>query len=255
MIDMNKLKKIVVFPAYNAEKTLEKTVNDIPPGTFDEMILVDDCSNDGTYEIAVKLGIKSFRHEKNKGYGANQKTCYKIALEHGADIVVMIHPDYQYDPRITHMLVEIIEKDICDVVLGNRIRTRLEALNGGMPFYKYISNRFLTAVENFITGQNLGEWHSGLRAYSRRVLETVHWNLNSNDFVFDAQFLAECAWLGFRVGDIPVSAKYFKEASSIHFARGVIYGLSSLSLMGEFMANKTGFIKTAKFGKKAEYRM
>lgn len=247
---MNKLKKILVFPAYNAEKTLERTVRDIPPGIFDEMILVDDCSTDKTYEIAVKLQIKSFRHEKNKGYGANQKTCYKIALEHGADIVVMIHPDYQYDPRMTPILVEIIEKDICDVVLGNRIRTRSEALNGGMPFYKYISNRFLTIVENFITGQNLGEWHSGLRAYSRRVLESVRWDLNSDDFVFDAQFLAQCAYLGFRIGDIPVPAKYFREASSIHFARSVIYGLSSLMLMGEFVANKTGLIKTAKFSAK-----
>lgn len=247
---MNKLKKILVFPAYNAERTLERTVRDIPPGIFDEMILVDDCSTDKTYEIAVKLQIKSFRHEKNKGYGANQKTCYKIALEHGADIVVMIHPDYQYDPRMTPILVEIIEKDICDVVLGNRIRTRSEALNGGMPFYKYISNRFLTIVENFITGQNLGEWHSGLRAYSRRVLESVRWDLNSDDFVFDAQFLAQCAYLGFRIGDIPVPAKYFREASSIHFARSVIYGLSSLMLMGEFVANKTGLIKTAKFSAK-----
>lgn len=247
---MNKLKKIVVFPAYNAEKTLEKTVHDIPPGTFDEMILVDDCSLDRTYEIAVKLGINAFRHEKNKGYGANQKTCYKIALEHGADIVVMIHPDYQYDPRMTTILVEIIEKNICDVVLGNRIRTRSEALNGGMPFYKYISNRFLTIVENFVTGQNMGEWHSGLRAYSRRVLETVRWKLNSDDFVFDAQFLAECAFLGFRIGDIPVPAKYFKEASSIHFARGIVYGLSSLSLMGEFIINKTGLVKTARFSAK-----
>jgi glycosyltransferase involved in cell wall biosynthesis len=226
-----KKKIIVVMPAYNAAKTLEKTIRDIPKGSVDEIILVDDCSKDGTAGLSRKLGLTTIEHEKNKGYGGNQKTCYREALKRGADVVIMIHPDYQYDSRTTPFLSGLISGGIADFVLGNRIRTRAEALKGGMPIWKYVANRVLTMFENFFTGQNLGEWHSGLRAYSRDVLETIPWEENSDDFVFDQQFLHQAAYFGFRMGDIPVSARYFAEASSINFRRSVVYGLSSLGVM------------------------
>jgi len=222
-------KVIVVMPAYNAEKTVARTVADIPPGTVDEIILVDDCSSDQTVAVAEKLGLKVIRHTKNLGYGGNQKTCYRAALESGADIVVMIHPDYQYDARLVPYLTGLLKDDICDVVLGNRIRTRQEALKGGMPAYKYLSNRFLTISENLLMRQNLGEWHSGLRAYTRQVLETIPWERNSDDFVFDCEFLVQASAFGFRLGDIPAPARYFAEASSINFRRSVRYGLESLN--------------------------
>ena len=224
-----KPKVVVVMPAYNAEKTVARTVADIPPGTVDAIILVDDCSKDQTVSIAEKLGLTVVRHTQNVGYGGNQKTCYRTALEAGADIVVMIHPDYQYDARLVPYLTGLLKDNICDVVLGNRIRTRREALDGGMPAYKYIANRFLTVVENLFMGQNLGEWHSGLRAYTRRVLETIPWERNSNDFVFDCEFLVQASAFGFRVGDIPAPARYFEEASSINFFCSVRYGLASLT--------------------------
>lgn len=216
------------MPAYNAEKTVARTVADIPPGSVDQIILVDDNSRDQTVAVAEKLGLTVIRHPKNLGYGGNQKTCYRAALEAGADVVVMIHPDYQYDARLVPYLTGLIKDDICDVVLGNRIRTRTEAMQGGMPGYKYISNRFLTISENLLMRQNLGEWHSGMRAYSRRVLQTIPWELNSNDFVFDCEFLVQAAAFGFRLGDIPAPARYFEEASSINFRRSLRYGFESL---------------------------
>jgi len=221
-------KVIVVMPAYNAEKTVERTVSDIPKGSVDQIILVDDCSKDKTVDVARRLGLTVISHEKNLGYGGNQKTCYRAALEAGADYVVMIHPDYQYDARLVPYLTGLLKDNVCDVVLGNRIRTRKEALDGGMPIWKYIANRGLTAIENLMMGQNLGEWHSGMRAYNRKVLETIPWERNSNDFVFDCEFLVQAAAGGFRIGDIPVEARYFKEASSINFRRSVRYGLESL---------------------------
>jgi glycosyltransferase involved in cell wall biosynthesis len=221
-------KVIVVMPAFNAEKTLARTVSDIPAGSVDKIILVDDCSKDRTVALAKEMRLDVIEHEKNLGYGGNQKTCYKAALTAGADIVVMIHPDYQYDSRLVPYLTGLIKDNVCDVVLGNRIRTRQEALAGGMPVYKYFSNRLLTVTENLLMSQNLGEWHSGLRAYSRRVLETIPWERNSNDFVFDCEFLVQAAAFGFRIGDIPVPARYFEEASSINFPRSVRYGLESL---------------------------
>lgn len=226
-----KRKVVIVMPAYNAAKTLEKTIRDVPEGCAEEIILVDDCSSDGTAGLARSLGLTTIVHERNKGYGGNQKTCYREALRRGAGIVIMIHPDYQYDSRLTPLLAGLIENGVADVVLGNRIRTRREALRGGMPVWKYVANRALTMFENFFTGQNLGEWHSGLRAYSREVLETIPWEINSDDFVFDQQFLHQAAHLGFKMGDIPVSARYFAEASSINFRRSVVYGLSSLLVM------------------------
>lgn len=230
------------MPAYNAEKTLERTIQDIPAGSVDEIILVDDCSRDGTVALAKKLGLTVIQHERNRGYGGNQKTCYRAALEKGADVVVMVHPDYQYDARLVPIMSGLISNDICDMVCGNRIRTRQEALGGGMPVYKYVFNRALTAFENFVTGQNLGEWHSGLRAYSRRCLETVAWEKNSEDFVFDQQFLIQAAFLGLRIGDVPVSARYFAEASSINFRRSCVYGLSALACLGQYVLARLGLI-------------
>ncbi len=234
------MKIIAVMPAYNAEKTLEKTVRDIPAGCVDEIILVDDASQDGTAELARKLGLVTIVHPTNRGYGGNQKTCYAEALKRGADIVIMIHPDYQYDARLAPHMAGLIAAGVCDVVCGNRIRTRWEALEGGMPFYKYIGNRALTIFENMLTGQNLGEWHSGLRAYSRQVLETLPWELNSDDFVFDQQFLIQAACCGFRMGDVPVAVRYFPEASSISFRRSLVYGLATLLLLAQYVLHRLG---------------
>lgn len=233
-----RLKTIAVMPAYNAARTLERTVQDIPPGAVDEVIVVDDCSRDNTVEIAERLGLTVYRHEKNLGYGGNQKTCYKHALERGAEVVVMIHPDYQYDSRVIPAAVEIIRLGICDFIMGSRIRTRREALAGGMPPWKYIANRCLTLVENVALGQNLGDFHSGFRAYRREVLETIPYNGNSNDFVFDSEFLAQAVHFGFKIGDIPVPVRYFDEASSINFRRSVTYGLSTLGVLAKYWARQ-----------------
>lgn len=231
-------KVIAVLPAYNAEKTLAPTLADMPAGCVDEIILVDDGSKDRTVAVARDMGLTVIAHEKNKGYGGNQKTCYRTALEHGADIVVMIHPDYQYDSRIIPHATGIIELGICDVVLGSRIRSRQEALAGGMPVYKYVSNRALTLFENFALGQNLGDFHSGFRAYRRQVLETIPWERNSDDFVFDTQFLAQAVKFGFRLGDLPVPVRYFDEASSINFRRSLRYGLHTVGVMGQFWLDR-----------------
>jgi glycosyltransferase involved in cell wall biosynthesis len=231
-------KVIAVMPAYNAEKTLAATVADLPVGCVDEVILVDDGSKDNTVELARDMGLTVIVHEKNKGYGGNQKTCYREALARGADIVVMIHPDYQYDSRVVAAAVQFLELDICDVVLGSRIRSRDEALAGGMPKYKYLANRFLTFVENVLLGQNLGDFHSGFRVYRRKVLETIPFERNSDDFVFDTQFLAQAVHFGFRLGDVPVPVRYFDEASSINFVRSVKYGLQTLGVMWLFWLNR-----------------
>lgn len=227
-------KVIVVLPAYNAEKTLEKTVRDIPRDVVDEIILVDDSSSDKTVEIASRLGLEYFSHPKNKGYGANQKTCYTLALQHGAGIVVLLHPDYQYDPKMIKYLVGLISDGYFDVVLGSRIRTRREALEGGMPAYKYFFNRCLTLIENLLSGQNLSEWHTGMRAYRREVLESIGFMTYSNDFVFDTQLLFQAIGKGFKIGEVPVPVRYFPEASSINFWRSVKYGFESLATATKF---------------------
>lgn len=238
-----KSKVLIVMPAYNAQSTLEKTLKDIPEGFVDEIILVDDASTDDTVKVAKKLGLTVIAHDRNMGYGSNQKTCYDEALKRGADIVIMIHPDYQYDSRLANLFAEIIEKGICDIVLGSRIRTRKECLDSGMPFYKYISNRFLTMAENLTTGQNLSEWHTGYRAYSRQVLETIPYHKNSNDFVFDSQFLIQAAYFGFKTGDLPVPCRYMEEASSINLVRSIVYGIGTLKTLLQFTLQKIYLMK------------
>ena len=229
---------ICVMPAYNAALTLRRTVADIPAGAVDEILVVDDCSQDNTVEIAAELGLTVLRHERNQGYGGNQKTCYRYALDTGAEYVVMIHPDYQYDSRLIPMALGILRLGICDCVLGSRIRTRREALDGGMPRYKDLANRMLTVIENVALGQNLGDFHSGFRAYRREVLETIPFQRNSNDFVFDSQFLAQAVSFNFRLGDIPVPVRYFPEASSINFRRSVRYGCATLGVLGAYWADR-----------------
>jgi glycosyltransferase involved in cell wall biosynthesis len=231
---------VVVMPAHNAESTLEATFRDLPESLVAEVILVDDASTDGTQELARRLGITTLRHERNTGYGGNQKTCYREALQRGADIVVMVHPDYQYDARVVGAMVTFLRLGICDVVLGSRIRTRREALQGGMPLWKYACNRFLTLTENVVLGQNVGDFHTGLRAYTREVLETVPFELDSDDFVFDTQFLVQCVHFGFKIGDVPVPARYFEEASSINFRRSVRYGLGTLGALARFLVQRAG---------------
>lgn len=231
MYKQNKI--IVVLPAYNAAATLEITVKDIPE-VVDEIILVDDKSSDETVAIAKKLGLFIFEHEKNGGYGANQKSCYRLALEHGGDIIVMIHPDYQYDPKLIKYLVEFIAEGYCDVMLGSRIRSRQEALAGGMPLYKYLANRFLSFFENILTGRNLSEWHTGMRAYKGEVLKNINWQKNSDDFVFDSQVLFQVISHGYRIGDIPVPVRYTAESSSINFWRSLRYGFLTLVVAGKY---------------------
>ena len=233
-------KVIAVMPAYNAETTLAKTVADMPPGAVDEIVVVDDASRDRTVEIARSLGLSVVARPTNGGYGANQKTCYDEALARGAEFVVMVHPDYQYDSRLIPMLTGIIEADVCDLVLGNRIRTRQEALRHGMPVWKYLANRLLTLIENAVLGQNLGEFHSGFRAYSRRVLETIPYHRNSDDFVFDQQLLVQAVHFGFRLGDVPVPVRYMTDASSINFQRSVAYGAQTLLTLLRWVLHRIG---------------
>jgi glycosyltransferase involved in cell wall biosynthesis len=244
-------KAVCIMPAYNAETTLEKTFRSIPAGCIDEFILTDDCSRDRTADLAESLGIRVIRHTVNRGYGGNQKTCYDAALESGADVVVMIHPDYQYDGRITPAVISLLATGNCDVILGSRIRTRRETLEGGMPIYKYLSNRFLTIFENMMLGQNLGDFHSGYRAYTREVLETVNYQANSDDFVFDTEFLAQAAYHGFRIGDVPIPTRYFDEASSINFRRSSKYGLQTIGVMFKFHLQRLGLLHSPLFERAA----
>ena len=233
-------KIIAVLPAYNAGKTLAATLADVPAGSVDEILLVDDGSTDDTVKVAREMGLTVIEHPQNRGYGGNQKTCYRYALERGADVVVMIHPDYQYDSRVIPHAVSIIELGICDVVLGNRIRSRYEAFRGRMPSYKYFANRALTLFENFALGQNLGDFHSGFRVYRREVLETIPFDKNSDDFIFDTQFLVQAVHFGFRLGDIPVPVRYFDEASSINFKRSLKYGLSTVATVARWWLHRAG---------------
>lgn len=229
------------MPAYNAEKTLEKTYREIPFEVVDEVILVDDASHDSTSVLSRNIGIHTIVHENNLGYGGNQKSCYKAALELGADIVVMVHPDYQYTPRLIPAMASMIAYGEFDVVLASRI-LGIGALQGGMPFYKYVANRFLTFVENLCLGQKLSEYHTGYRAFTSVVLEKLPLEQNSNDFVFDNQILAQIIWFGYRIGELTCPTKYFEDASSINFRRSVIYGLGVLKTSLTFRLKKWGFI-------------
>ncbi len=238
---------VVVMPAYNAESTLERTYRDIPAELVSEVILVDDRSRDRTAEVARSLGLATIVHERNTGYGGNQKTCYREALARGADIVVMVHPDYQYDARVLGAMVTFLRLGICDVVLGSRIRTRRETLSSGMPAWKYVANRCLTLVENVVLGQNVGDFHTGMRAYTREVLETLPLERNSDDFVFDTQFLVQAVHFGFRIADVPVPCRYFKEASSINFGRSVRYGFGTLAALARFLLQKAKLARFPEF--------
>jgi len=230
------------MPAYNAEKTLLNTYEELPHEYVDEVILVDDYSKDDTSRIAQRLGINTIIHTENKGYGGNQKTCYSEALRHGADIVVMVHPDYQYSPRLVTAMASMIASGHYDVVLGSRILGGM-ALKGGMPLYKYISNRFLTLIENILLGVKLSEYHTGFRAFTRSVLETLPLEENSDDFVFDSEMLAQAVYFGFRIGELSCPTKYFKEASSINFSRSVEYGFGVLATTMKFALCKMGIKK------------
>jgi glycosyltransferase involved in cell wall biosynthesis len=238
--DMIEDKKIcVVMPAYNAEKTLEQTVAEVPRPLVDDIVLVDDRSRDNTVDVAKTLGLHVIVHEKNRGYGGNQKTCYTAALKRGADIVVMVHPDYQYTPKLIPALAHCIASGLYDVALGSRILGG-GSLQGGMPVYKYVANRLLTVTENLLIGQKLSEYHTGYRAFSRRVLETLPLEENDDDFVFDNQMLVQAAFFGFKMAEVTCPTKYFEEASSINFRRSVKYGFGVLGASLDFRLTKLG---------------
>ena len=236
---MNGKKVVVVMPAYNAAATLERTLAEVPRDIVDDVILVDDASRDNTIEHARSLGIKCFLHERNWGYGRNQKTCYAEALKLGADVVIMVHPDYQYTPLIIPAMANLATSGLYDVVIASRILGGT-ALSGGMPGYKYVSNRFLTLAQNLLMGAKLSEYHTGYRAFTRTVLEKLPLWENSDDFVFDNQMLAQSIYFGFKVGEVSCPTKYFDEASSINFKRSCVYGLGCLKTAWQFRMQRWG---------------
>ncbi len=245
-VSLGDRKVVVVMPAYNAARTLERTYADIPHGIVSRIILVDDVSKDETVEVARQLGLDVIIHQQNLGYGGNQKTCYAAAIAQGADVVVMLHPDYQYDAtRIPDLIAPILSGDK-HLMLGSRFLG--DPIAGGMPKWKFVSNRFLTTVENVAFGLNLSEYHTGLRAYSRRLLETIPYELNSNDFVFDQELIAQvvAAGLGRRIGEIAVPTRYFEEASSVGFRRSVVYGLSTLRVVARYLLHRIGVRRSPK---------
>jgi len=243
---INGKKVTIVMPAYNAEKTLVKTYNEIPKDIVDETILTDDASTDRTVEVSKRLNLKIIIHQTNKGYGANQKTCYEEALKGSPDIIIMLHPDYQYSPKLITAMASLIAVGEYDVVLASRILGK-GVLKGGMPFYKYIANRILTFIENIMLGQKLSEYHTGYRAYSREVLENIPFQKNNDDFVFDNEILAQITYFGYRIGEISCPTKYFPEASSINFSRSVRYGFGVLWTCMKYVLHKWGFIKSTIF--------
>jgi len=244
-------KIIVVLPAYNAGMTLEKTYKEIPFDIVDQVILVDDQSNDNTIQIAKELGIDEIiQHQMNLGYGGNQKTCYNKAIELGADIIVMLHPDYQYTPKLIHSMCYLIANEVYPVVLGSRILGK-GAIKGGMPIYKYIANRMLTLVQNILMNEKLSEYHTGFRAYSKEVLLKIDYNSNSNDFIFDNQLLAQISFFGYDFAEITCPTKYFKEASSINFKRSLTYGVGVLLTSLKYFLQKTKLFKFDIFKLKA----
>lgn len=248
---LNNQKIIVVMPAYNAAQTLAKTVAEIPREIVDEILLVDDASSDETVVLARELNLTIFQHEQNFGYGRNQKTCYREALKHDADIVVMVHPDYQYSPNLIVPMAGMIAYGEYDTVLGSRILGK-GALDGGMPLYKYIANRFLTLAQNILINQKLSEYHTGFRAFRREVLETLPLEENSDDFVFDNEMIAQAVYFGYRIGEISCPTRYFEEASSINFRRSVKYGFGVLGTSLKFRLHRWKLIKTRLFGTRGQ---
>jgi glycosyltransferase involved in cell wall biosynthesis len=241
---LNDKRICIVLPAYNAAETLERTYNEIPFDIVDDVVLVDDASKDATSQIAKKLGIQHvITHEENRGYGGNQKSCYQKALELNADIVVMLHPDYQYTPKLIHAIVSIIAFDVYPVVLGSRILGK-GAIKGGMPMYKYIANRFLTLGQNILLSQKLSEYHSGYRAFSKEVLNKINLELNSDDFIFDNQMIAQIFFAGFEIGEVTCPTKYFEEASSINFSRSMKYGLGVIGVSVGYRLAKWGLFRS-----------
>ena len=240
---LNGKKIIVVLPAYNASQTLEITYKEIPFDIVDDVVLVDDASKDNTSEVGAALGIKHvIRHEKNRGYGGNQKSCYNKALELGADIIIMLHPDYQYTPKLIHAMASIIAYDVYPVTMGSRILGK-GALKGGMPIYKYIANRFLTLSQNILMSQKLSEYHSGYRAFSKEIFAKINIEANSDDFVFDNQMIGPIFYAGYEIGEVTCPTKYFEEASSINFSRSVKYGLGVLKVSFQYRFAKWGIAK------------
>jgi glycosyltransferase involved in cell wall biosynthesis len=240
-----KPKIVIVMPAYNASLTLEKTYYALPQGSFDQIILVDDASSDNTLEIAKKLKLTAIRHRKNRGYGGNQKTCYTKALEEGADIIVMLHPDYQYDPTIIKEIVQPILEGQADVVLASRMLG--SPLKGGMPIYKFIANRFLTGLENIVLGTHFSEFHTGYRAYNRHALASVNFEANSENFVFDNEILVQFVVKGMKFKEIPVTTRYSFDSSSVSFKAGVIYGLSILKTIVKYLFFRWGMVRHRQF--------
>jgi glycosyltransferase involved in cell wall biosynthesis len=240
-------KVVVVLPAYNAARTLERTYREIPRDVVDEVVLVDDGSSDDTMALARSLGIEhAIRHDANRGYGGNQKTCYDTALGLGADIVVMLHPDYQYTPKLVRAMVSVLVEDVYDIVLGSRILGN-GALDGGMPLYKYVANRALTLFENIVIDQKLSEYHTGFRAFRRRVLESIPYRRNSDDFVFDNQVVVQAHALGFRIAELTCPTRYFAEASSINFRRSVRYGISCCATALQYRLHRMGLLRSPLF--------
>ena len=244
----------VVLPAYNAAGTLERTVAELPRDVVDDIILTDDCSNDDTAGLSRRLGLHTIRHHRNRGYGGNQKTCYAAALARGADIVVMVHPDYQYSPKLVSAMASMIASGHYNVVLGSRILGG-GALAGGMPLYKYVANRGLTLVENLLAGQTLSEYHTGFRAWSRSVLTRLPLLRCSDDFVFDNQMLAQAIRFGFAIGEISCPTRYFAEASSINFQRSVTYGVGVLETAARLWLDRTGLMQSPLFAESGDYRL
>jgi glycosyltransferase involved in cell wall biosynthesis len=242
-------KLVIVLPAYNAELTLRRTYDEIPFDIVDDVVLVDDASKDRTSELAREIGIRNvIRHEKNKGYGGNQKTCYNTAMSLGADIVIMLHPDYQYTPKLIHSMAYLIANDVYPVVLGSRILGK-GALRGGMPMYKYIFNRCLTFAQNVLISQKLSEYHTGYRAFSGEVIRNLNLEANSDDFVFDNQMLSQVVYAGYEIAEITCPTKYFEEASSINFRRSLKYGFGCLGVSMKHRLNKWGMMKSAMYRK------
>jgi glycosyltransferase involved in cell wall biosynthesis len=243
---INGRKVIIVMPAYNAERTLRQTYDEIPQDVVDEVLLVDDASQDHTVRVAEELGIRTIVHAQNRGYGGNQKTCYKTALEMGADIVIMLHPDYQYTPKLIRAMASLLGEELFDCVLGSRI-LGVGALQGGMPFYKYVSNRFLTAFQNFVIGYKLSEYHTGYRGFTRQVLEALPLETNSEDFVFDNQMLAQIIYGSYRIGEITCPTRYNEASSSINFGRSVVYGLGVVKTSLMFRLQRWGLLRSPLF--------